>query len=149
EVLISFLFLCMAENIFWPPVSYFTKTGFPFDASDPVNAAAHSGLLAFLAVASLARREQMLPALRTSWLLILLVALAYLSAFWSPAPELVLRRSSTLAITTLFAIYLAVRFEMGALVAILVKVNLFAVVASLVILAVAPKLGSGASMEYP
>src|ERR1051325_4401551 len=134
EVLVSVFFLCVAESIFWPPFSYFNKTPFAFDASDPVNAAAHSTLLAFLAVAGFLRREQMLSGLRASWLIMLLVALAFLSAFWSPAPEVVLRRSATLPLTTLFAIYLAVRFDIAELVAILVKINVFAVVASLVVL---------------
>jgi exopolysaccharide production protein ExoQ len=149
EVLVSIGFLFIVEAIFWPPVSYFTKTTVAFDASDPVNLVAHSGLLAFLAIVIVVRREQMLAALRAAWLVVLLAVLAYLSAFWSAAPDLVFRRATTLSITTLFAIYLAVRFEMGELVAILVKVNAFAAVSSLVVLAVAPRLGSGASMEYP
>ncbi len=149
EVLVSVLFLFIAENIFWPPASYFTNARVAFDATDPVNTAAHAGLLAFLAIVCIARREEMLAALRASWLIALLVALAFLSAFWSPAPDLVLRRAGTLTVTTLFAVYLAVRFEMGELVAILVKLNAFAAVASLILLAVAPTLASGASMEYP
>lgn len=149
EVLISIVFLCISQSIFWPPASYFSKTTQAFDASDPVNAAMQAVLLGFLAIICVARGRQMLAAVSASWLIVLLVALAFLSAFWAPAPELVLRRSATLAITTLFAMYLAVRFDMGQLVAILVKINAFAIVASLVLLAVAPHLASGASMEYP
>jgi O-antigen ligase len=91
----------------------------------------------------------MLAAIRASWLVMLLVALAYLSAFWSPAPDLVLRRATTLAVTTVFAVYLAARFEMGPLVAILVKVNAFAVVASFVVMAVVPNLAHDTSVDYP
>lgn len=149
EVAISVLFLFVVEGIFWPPVSYFTKTTAAFGATDPVNTAVHAALLGFLAVVIVTRRQEMLAALRTSWLVLALVALAYLSAFWAPAPELVLRRSTTLAVTTLFAIYLAVRFEMGRLVAILVGINAVAVVASFILLAVAPHLAHDATMDYP
>lgn len=149
EVVVGFFFLCLAAGIFWPPVSYFSKTTAAFDAADPVNTAAHAALLAFLAIVSVTRRHEMLAALRASWLVLALVALAYLSAFWAPAPELVFRRSTTLAVTTLFAIYLAARFEMGRFVAILVAINALAVVASLVLLAVAPGLAADANMEYP
>lgn len=149
EVVVSVLFLFVIEGIFWPPVSYFTKTTAAFDAADPVNTAVHAALLGFLAVVLVTRRQEMLAALRASWLVLALVALAYLSVFWAPAPELVLRRSTTLAVTTLFAIYLAVRFEMGRLVAILVGINAVAVAASFILLAAVPSLAHDANMEYP
>lgn len=149
EVVVSVLFLFVIEGIFWPPVSYFTKTTAAFDTADPVNTAVHAALLGFLAVVLVIRRQEMLAALRASWLVLALVALAYLSAFWAPAPDLVLRRSTTLAVTTLFAIYLAVRFEMGRLIAMLVGINAVAVALSFILLAVVPNLAHDANMEYP
>jgi O-antigen ligase len=150
EVVVSVAFLCIAEAILWPPGSYFSNSGTPtFDVSDPLNLAVHAALLGFLAIVMVVRRHEMLAALRVAWLVMLLVALAYLSAFWSPAPDLVLRRSTTFAITTIFAIYLAVRFDLGRLASILVVINAFAAVGSLVELAVARNLATNATIEYP
>ena len=87
--------------------------------------------------------------MRSAWPVLALVALAYLSAFWSDAPDLVLRRATTLAITTLFAIYLIVRFDLGRLVAMLVKFNALAVVGSFAVAAVAHHLAVCGSIDYP
>lgn len=149
EVAISVLFLFVVESIFWPPLSYLTKATATFNKADPLNTAVHAALLGFLSIVGVVRRREMLAALRASWPVLALVALAYLSALWAAAPELVLRRSTTLAVTTLFAIYLAVRFEMGRLVAILVMINAAAVAASFGLLAFVPSLAHDANMEYP
>ena len=150
EVLVSVAFLCITQTIFWPPVSYFANKNAPtFDTSDPLNLAVHVGLLGFLAIVMVTRRHEMLAALRVAWFVILLVALAYLSAFWSPAPDLVLRRATTFAITTLFAVYLAARFDLGRIVAMLVVINAFAAAGSLVELAVARDLATNATFDYP
>ena len=149
EILFTALFLLMMQGVFWPPLSYLSKVQGALDASDPLSAAAHAGLILFLVVVSLARPRQMLEGVRIAWPIIILLGLAYLSAFWSDAPELVLRRATTLAATTLFAIYLACRFDLGRLVSLLVKLNACAVVASIVVVAVAPRLGLSGSEDYP
>jgi exopolysaccharide production protein ExoQ len=150
EVLVSLAFLWIVWGIFWPPLSYFRKgTALPLDASDPSNTVAYGVFAAFLLVVSIVRRDEMLRGLRSAWPVFTLVALAYLSAFWAEVPDLVLRRATTLAITTLFAVYLIVRFEMGRLVAVLVKFNAIAVVGSFAIAALAHPLVLNASIDYP
>src|SRR5262245_43477606 len=138
EVLLSLAFLWIVSAILWPPVSYFNKgAAMRLDASDPSNTAAYALFAAFLAGVAVVRRAEMLRGVRSAWPVLALVALAYLSAFWSDAPELVLRRATTLAITTLFAVYLIMRFDLGRLVAMLVSLNAVAVVGSFAIAAVA------------
>ena len=131
EVLLSIAFLWIVSGIFWPPFSYFNKgAAVRLDASDLSNTVAYALFAAFLAGVAIVRRDEMLRGLRSAWPVLALVALAYLSAFWSDAPDLVLRRATTLAITTLFAIYLIVRFDLGQLVSMLVKLNAIAVTAT-------------------
>jgi O-antigen ligase len=150
EFLFSLTFLWIVSGIFWPPFSYFNKgAAVRLDASDPSNTVAYAIFAAFLAVVAIVRRDEMLRGLRSAWPVLALVALAYLSAFWSGAPDLVLRRATTLAITTLFAIYLIVRFDLGRLVAMLVKLNAVAVVGSFAVAAVAHHLVVMGTTDYP
>jgi exopolysaccharide production protein ExoQ len=150
EVLISLAFLWIVSGIFWPPFSYFNKgAAVRLDASDPSNTVAYAVFAAFLAAVAIVRRHDMVRGLRSAWPVLALVALAYLSAFWSDAPDLVLRRATTLAITTLFAVYLIVRFDLGRLVAMLVQLNAVAVVGSFAVAAVAHHLAVMGSIDYP
>ncbi|HEX3862380.1 MAG TPA: O-antigen ligase family protein [Stellaceae bacterium] len=149
EFLVSILFLWIATGIFWPPASYFNKTALALDASDPTSTAAHIVFIALLIVVAIVRRDDMLWALRCGWPLLPLLALAYLSAFWSDAPTLVLRRSTTLAITTVFAMYLTVRYELPRLISILLKLSVVGVVGSFTVMVVAPDLALGGSIDYP
>jgi exopolysaccharide production protein ExoQ len=150
EILVCLAFLWVAAGILWPPLSYFAKTQtLPLDASDPTSTVAHAIFAGFLAVVAIARREEMLRGLRSAWPILLLVVLAYLSAFWSDAPELVLRRATTLAVTTVFAVYLIGRFDWPRLIAILVKFNALAVIGSFLMAAVAYRFAIGGSIDYP
>jgi len=150
EILISLAFLWVCAGIFWPPLSYFVKRPtLPLDSSDSTNLIAYAVFAGFLVLAAGFRREEMLRGMRLAWPILALIALAYISAFWSDAPELVLRRATTLAITTLFAIYLIVRFEFSQLVSILVKLNVIAVLGSFAIAAVAHHLVVDGSIDYP
>src|SRR4026208_2258668 len=84
----AFLWVC--AGIFWPPFSYFRQgAALRLDASDPSNTLAYAVFAAFLLVVAIARRDDLLGALRSAWPILALIALAYLSAFWSDAPELV------------------------------------------------------------
>lgn len=150
EILVSLAFLWVCAGIFWPPLSYFRQGPAPrLDASDPSNTLAYVVFAAFLVVAAIAWRDDVLRGLRSAWPILALVALAYFSAFWSDAPELVLRRATTLAVTTLFAVFLIVRFDLSRLVAILVKFNALAVIGSFAVAAVAHNLAIGGSIDYP
>jgi exopolysaccharide production protein ExoQ len=150
EILMSWAFLWICTGIFWPPLSYFKMAPTPrLDASDATNLIAYALFAGFLALAAVFRRKDMLRGLRLAWPIFALLALAYLSAFWSDAPELVLRRATTLAITTLFAVYLIVRFEFGRLVSMLVKLNAIAVLGSFAMAALAHRLAVDGSIDYP
>jgi O-antigen ligase len=150
EVLVSFFFLWVCEGLVWPPNQYLAqKKLLPLDATDPIATAAHALFLGALIVACVVRREQMLSAMRCGWPILALLAYAFLSAFWADAPELVLRRSLTLSVTTIFAMYLAVRFTVPRLLSMLVVLNIVGIVASFAIMLVAPKLSLGATMDYP
>lgn len=149
ETLLAAAFLLVMQGVLWPPITYFSKKSARLDASDPISAAMHAALIGFVIVVALVRWRAMREALRSAWLLLLLVALAFLSAFWSDAPELVLRRSTTLAATTLFAVYLAARFELGDLVALLVKLNVIWAVGSFVIAVAAHHLVMSGNVDYP
>jgi O-antigen ligase len=149
EILFAAVFLLIIQGVFWPPISYLSTKAAPLDASDPISATAHWLLIGFLVAVVAAHWPAMRDAVRSAWLLLLLVGLAYLSAFWSDAPELVLRRATTLAGTTLFAIYLAARFELARLVAMLVLLNAAAAIGSFVVIAIAPQLGMSGNVDYP
>ncbi|MBV9825876.1 MAG: O-antigen ligase family protein [Alphaproteobacteria bacterium] len=149
EIVVAFVYLWICAGILWPPTPYFSQTAPALDASDPAGLIAHTMFLGVLLLAGVFRRRQMLLAMRCSWPILMILALAFLSAFWSDAPELVLRRAGTLAVMTLFAMYLAARFEMPQLVSILVKVSACGAVVSFVVIAVAPGLAYGGSIDYP
>ena len=150
EVLLSLAFLWITAGIFWPPLSYF-KIGetVRLDAADPTNTMAYALFGAFLVLVAIVRRAEMLRGLRSAWPVFGLVARAYLSAVWSAAPDLVLRRATTLAITTLFAVYLVLRFDLDRLIATLLKLNAIAVVGSFAVAAVAHQLVLHGSIDYP
>jgi O-antigen ligase len=149
EVLFVALFLLVCQGVFWTPTSYLNMRETALDASDPSSAVMHVLLILFLLVVSAVYWREMIEAALRGWLLLLLVGMAYLSAFWSDAPDLVVRRATTLAATMLFGVYLVSRFEMPQLVALLVKLNLFAALASFAVMAVAPQLGLSGLEDYP
>src|SRR5579863_4117723 len=138
EAVFSIFVLMAFSGIFWPPNSYFGDPTVPLDASDPYSASLSGALIVFVVVAGFVRRDAVRGLIRPAWPLLAMLALAFASAFWSDDPSLVLRRSVTLSGTTLFGIYLVARFDMAQLVAILVKISVFAAVASFVVVAVAP-----------
>ena len=149
EILVSVFFIMAFQGIFWPPNSFILDPTMPLDASDPYSASASTAIIVFLVVAGFARREEVLQLVRPAWPILLLLSLAFVSAFWSDAPLLVLRRSTTLTGTTLFGIYLVARFDMARLVSMLVKVSAFAAVASFVVMAVIPQFGMQGGVDYP
>jgi O-antigen ligase len=138
EALFSIVVIMAFSGTFWPPNSYFATPTLPLDASDPYSAALSGVLIGFLIAAGFARRDAVRGLLRPAWPILAMLALAFVSAFWSDDPALTLRRAITLSGTTVFGIYLVARFDMGEIVAILVKISVFAAVASFIVVAVAP-----------
>lgn len=86
-----------------------------------------------------------LPALRDildrSWPMLLPVLVALLSVTWSGDPDLAFRRSSALLLTTLFALFLATRFDGRELVNCLLASLLIYCVASAFLIVAIPRIG--------
>jgi exopolysaccharide production protein ExoQ len=72
---------------------------------------------------------------------LVLVGLTIVSALWSTAPELTLRRSLALAVTTGYGLYLAMRYDTRELVELLAWALGLAVILSFVVALGAPQLG--------
>ncbi len=148
ERLAVFLYLAVFAGAFWPPDSYLARHELPKGGSNLYDFTCFVSLAAVLAVALAARWREALRLLRGAWPVLALVGLAFLSAFWSDAPLLVIRRSGTVALTTLFGIYLCARGELGELVATLTKVYVAAMAASLVLVVAAPSVAIGGNETY-
>jgi exopolysaccharide production protein ExoQ len=80
-----------------------------------VSTGIYLGALAILALRSWWLRE----AIRRDGLVVLLVGLALASTFWSIDPQVTLRRSLALALTTVFAYYVASRFPLSGILRLL------------------------------
>ncbi len=149
ERLATFVFLLIAAGIFWPPDQYLTNDHMSHQgASDPFDSTAFASLAVFLIIAFAARWKETLRLLRCAWPVLALIALAFLSAYWSEDPVLVIRRSGTVAISSLFGVYLIGRSDFADLVALLVKVYATAMAASLIMVVVAPGIAIGGNETY-
>jgi O-antigen ligase len=136
----TFLFLVVFAGIMWPPDTYFAgQMATPQGASNIWDFMEFAVLLPFLAVGLFALRRDLLSLAVWSWPVLALAALAFVSAFWSDDPALVIRRAGTVTATTLFGIYLAARGDFAPLIASLVKVYAIAAVASFVAIALLPQ----------
>ena len=136
----TFLFLVVFAGIMWPPDTYFTGESLtPQGASNIWDFMEFALLLPFLGLGFLARRRD-LPRLAVwAWPVLTLAVFAFLSAFWSDDPALVVRRAGTGTASTLFGVYLAARGDLAALIATLVKVYAIAAIASFIAIALLPQ----------
>ncbi|HXP03524.1 MAG TPA: O-antigen ligase family protein [Stellaceae bacterium] len=136
----TFLFLVIFAGIMWPPDTYFTGESLtPQGASNIWDFMEFALLLPFLGLGFLACRRD-LPRLAVwAWPVLALAVFAFLSAFWSDDPALVVRRAGTVTATTLFGVYLAARGDFSELVASLVKVYAIAAIASFIAIALLPQ----------
>ncbi|MEM7042945.1 MAG: O-antigen ligase family protein [Pseudomonadota bacterium] len=100
-------------------------------------------LIAYVIVAVLAALhwQRMILGIAAVWPIALLVVIAWLSNFWTVAPEVTSRRCIALTITTLMGIYLFVRFDLDTLLRFLTVVFAILVVGCLVWVAVVPDYG--------
>lgn len=143
------ILLIITEGVFWPPDAYFSAaTGQLPRGSDPYSIAFNAALIAFLALAYFVRSKETLPVLRSAWPILPLLTLAYLSALWSVAPDIVLVRATKVAATALFGVYLIGRSDMAGFVALFVKASLAAVAASLLISVFSPDLALSTNPDY-
>ncbi len=145
ERLFVFAFLAIFAGIFWPPNAFMSDKAVPEGVSNTYDFTAFSVLAAFLVVVIFVRRAELGRLARSAWPVLALCGLAFLSAFWADDPALVIRRSGTLTMTTLFGIYLVARGDMAALVRMLVRVYAAAALASLFLIVVAPQVGTTAA----
>ena len=136
----TFLFLIVFAGIMWPPDSYFSGEALtPQGASNIWDFMEFALLLPFLGLGFFAYRRDVPGLAIWAWPVLALAVFAFLSAFWSDAPSLVVRRAGTVTATTLFGVYLAARGDLGDLVASLVKVYAIAAVASFIAIALLPQ----------
>src|SRR5437870_182817 len=141
-------FLAICIGLFWPPDGYFSQSNPLAGESNPYHLTVFALLAALLACGIVGRFERFTRLLVSAWPALALVALAFLSGFWSQAPEIGLRKAATLAETTLFAVYLLTRYEFGELVALLVKLFAVAAVASFAMIILAPDLAMSHNLSH-
>ena len=139
ERAVTFAYLIVFAGIMWPPDAYFSGESLaPQGSSNIWDFMEFALLLPFLVIGFWVRRRDLPWLVAGAWPVLALAALAFLSAFWSDAPALVVRRAGTVTATTLFGVYLGARGDIGELVAALVKVYAIAAIASFVLMVVAP-----------
>lgn len=149
ERLATFVYLLIAVGIFWPPDRYLTNDHMSHQgASDPFDSTAFASLAVFLTIAFAARWKETLRLLKCAWPVLALIGFAFISAYWSEDPALVIRRSGTVAISSLFGVYLVGRGDFAELVALLVKAYAVAMAASLIVNVVAPSVAIGGNETY-
>src|SRR5712691_5050024 len=141
-------FLAICIGLFWPPDAYFGQANPLAGESNPYHVIAFALLAVLLAGGIVGRFRRFSRLLRGAWPALALVALAFISAFWSEAPELALRKATTLAETTLFAVYLLTRYELGDLVALLVKLFALAALVSFAMIIAAPDLATSHNVSH-
>jgi len=136
----TFLFLVVFVGIMWPPDTYFSGESLtPQGASNIWDFMEFALLLPFLAAGLFTHRRD-LPGLAVwAWPVLALALFAFVSAFWSDDPALVVRRAGTATASTLFGVYLTARGDLGDLVASLVKVYALAAIASFVAILLLPQ----------
>src|SRR5579863_7837814 len=94
----------------WPPDAYFAgQMMTPQGASNIYDFSEFASLVAFLMFGLLACRRELPQLLWWAWPALVLAAFAFMSAYWSDDPSLVVRRAGTVTLSTLFGIYLVGR----------------------------------------
>lgn len=140
ERLATFMFLVLFTGIMWPPDAYFAgQMMTPQGASNIYDFSEFAILMAFLVFGLLACRRELPQLLWWAWPALALAAFAFMSAYWSDDPSLVVRRAGTVTLSTLFGIYLVGRGDFGWLIATLVKIFALAAIASFFAIAFLPQ----------
>lgn len=99
-------------------------------------------VLGLVSLVLMARIPDILDRLIRNYLLVLLLtALVLMSGFWSPDPGLAFRRSGALALTVVFAIYLAERFDHRKVFTLMLVTAVITCAASYVAIFAFPKFG--------
>ena len=119
-------------------------TGDPL-RSDPVQQLVWAGLYLALLPFVLLRGHRVLSLMRHNGALTVLVLIAVLSIAWSIDPDLTLRRTGAVLVTTLFGVYLAARFGARRSIGLLAVATGAVVWLSLVAVVVVPELSIGSA----
>lgn len=131
ERLATFIFLVLFAGIMWPPDAYFSGTMVtPQGSSNIYDFLEFAMLVPVLGIGFFVHRRELPQLLWAAWPVLALSLFAFLSAYWSDDPSLVIRRAGTVTLSTLFGIYLVGRGDFGWLVATLVKIFAIASIAS-------------------
>jgi O-antigen ligase len=140
ERAVTFGFLLLFAGIMWPPDAYFSGAALtPQGTSNIYDFLEFATLLPFLVIGFFVWRRDLPLLAAAAWPVLALALFAFLSAFWSDDPALVVRRAGTVTATTLFGVYLAARGDFADLVAALVKVYAIAAIASFVAIVALPQ----------
>jgi O-antigen ligase len=146
---VTFIYLILFAGIMWPPDAYFAgEMVTPQGQSNIYDFLEFALLVPFLGFGFLALRRQLPQALLVAWPVLALCVMAFLSAYWSDYPALVVRRAGTLTLSTLFGIYIAVRGDFADLIASLVKVFAIAAVASFFAIVALPQAATVTGEYY-
>jgi O-antigen ligase len=103
------------------------------------------GVIALLRLAG--RASTIAQLMRRSWPLWIPVGVALLSVLWSGEPDLSLRRSSALVLTTLFALFIVSRFDTRAMVNCLLAALLLYCAGSVFLIIFMPNIGVHAAAD--
>jgi len=145
----TFVYLVLFAGIMWPPDAYFSGAMVtPQGASNIYDFLEFATLLPFLGLGFLALRRQAPLVLISAWPMLALCGFAFLSAYWSDDPSIVVRRAGTATLSTLFGVYLAARGDFAELIAALVKVYALAAIASFVAIVALPQAATVTGEYY-
>ncbi len=118
-------------------------------AANPLNTALTAGVLAVVAVLMLLHARAVFQYAGRMWPLLGLVLLALLSATWSDFPDVTIRRAASFLTATLWAWYVAARYDPDDVFRIIKQSIGFLALASLAIAVLAPDIGRDDAMGPP
>jgi O-antigen ligase len=145
----TFIYLVLFAGIMWPPDAYFAGSMVTPQGQSNIYDFLEFALLApFLGLGFLALRRRLPQALLSAWPVLALCLVAFLSAYWSDYPPLVVRRAGTVTLSTLFGIYIAARGDFAELIAALVKVYALAAIASFIAIVALPQAATVTGEYY-
>jgi O-antigen ligase len=115
--------------------------------SDPVVAICQTLILGILTCIFISRWRRLLPLLRLMKPYLLIIALSMVSALWSDFPLLTARRTTTLAISLLFGVYVFQTFGLARLCRMFEGLAIALGVVSVIVYIVMPSIGRDSSVE--
>ncbi|MBI1920745.1 MAG: O-antigen ligase family protein [Geobacter sp.] len=119
------------------------ESGFDFARSqgDPLMQTVYSGIYLVIALLTIRYRKTVFALVLREKFLACLLVMTWLSALWSDAPGITLRRGAALTGTTLFGMYLAVRYELREQMRLLAQALGLAAILSLLVALFLPAMG--------